>query len=160
MIYMADLGSVGLLLALNVDALENFGNSNAEFKLSNVEEFNFSVRNNTLINGIGGVGVLFILIMASLLISFVLLFFEWKKAATIIESRDISYAFTSVVAYRYYAIRSYPHFCLFSQIQNSRKTSDILAFWVFFKFKGKNVILTLIGKDCYLHSFLVKFYKV
>jgi hypothetical protein len=62
--------------------------------------------------------------------------FEWYKAQKIIRSRDISYAFTSLIAYRYYAIRSYAHYCLFSQIQSSRKTLDVLAFWVFFKFKG------------------------
>jgi hypothetical protein len=133
---MADLGSVGLLLGLNFGALENFGRPDAEYKFSNVEEFNVLVKESPYIQGIGGLSVLFILIMSSLLFSFILLYFEWQKAAKIIESRDISYAFTSVVAYRYYAIRSYAHFCLFSQIQNSRKTVDVLAFWVFFEFKG------------------------
>ena len=76
------------------------------------------------------------MIAASVLMSFVLLFFEWRKARTIIRSGDISYAFTSSIAYRFYAIRSYPHYCFFSQIQNSRKTIDLLAFFVYFRFKG------------------------
>lgn len=73
----------------------------------------------------------------SILLSFLLLGLESIKARKIIQSRDISYAFTSVIAHKYYALRSYPHFCLFSLIQNSRKAVDVLAFYVFFKFKGK-----------------------
>ncbi|KAJ3040018.1 hypothetical protein HK097_002686, partial [Rhizophlyctis rosea] len=38
--------------------------------------------------------------------------------------------------HRFYVIRSYAHFCFFEQIQNSRKTVDILAFYVFFTFRG------------------------
>jgi hypothetical protein len=75
-------------------------------------------------------------IIASVVASFILLYVEWRKANTIIESGDISYAFTSTIAYRRYAIRSYDHYCLFSQIQNSRKTIDLVAFFVYFRFKG------------------------
>eukprot|EP00842_Homolaphlyctis_polyrhiza_P006371 jgi/Hompol1/6735/HPOL_003746-RA len=82
------------------------------------------------------------LIAASIVVSFVLLVLDWRKAMIIVRSRDISYAFTSVVAYRYYTIRSYAHYCFFSQIQNSRKTTDVVAFFVFFRFKGwKRLIL-------------------
>ncbi|KAI8854365.1 hypothetical protein BC829DRAFT_223273 [Chytridium lagenaria] len=76
------------------------------------------------------------LIISSVLISFILLFIDWRKAQIIIKSRDISYSFTSPIAYRYYVLRSYAHYCLFCQIQNSRRTIDILAFFVFFQFKG------------------------
>ncbi|KAJ3309726.1 hypothetical protein HDU76_003537, partial [Blyttiomyces sp. JEL0837] len=76
------------------------------------------------------------LILATVILSFILLFIDWRKAQAIIRSRDISYAFTSPIAYRYYVLRSYPHYCFFSQIQNSRKTVDVLAFYVFFMFKG------------------------
>ncbi|KAJ3270266.1 hypothetical protein HDU76_011184, partial [Blyttiomyces sp. JEL0837] len=75
------------------------------------------------------------LILATVILSFILLFIDWRKAQAIIKSRDISYAFTSPIAYRYYVLRSYPHYCFFSQIQNSRKTVDVLAFFVFFMFK-------------------------
>ncbi|KAJ3210855.1 hypothetical protein HDU67_004956 [Dinochytrium kinnereticum] len=76
------------------------------------------------------------LIISSVIISFILLFIDWRKAQIIIKSRDISYSFTSTIAYRYYVLRSYAHYCLFCQIQNSRRTIDILAFFVFFQFKG------------------------
>jgi hypothetical protein len=82
-------------------------------------------------------------IIASVVVSFVLLFIEWRKAQTIIASRDISYAFTSIPAYRYYAIKSYSHFCfciliitIVNLIQNSRKNIDLMAFFVYFRFKG------------------------
>ncbi|KAJ1549025.1 hypothetical protein HK405_011051 [Cladochytrium tenue] len=76
------------------------------------------------------------LILVTVFLSFVLLIIDWRKAQAIIRSKDISYAFTSPIAYRYYALRSYPHYCFFCQIQNSRKTVDVLAFFVFFMFKG------------------------
>lgn len=36
----------------------------------------------------------------------------------------------------YYSIKSYDHFCFFSQINNSKKKKDDFAFFVFFTFKG------------------------
>src|SRR2546430_9986222 len=68
--------------------------------------------------------------------SFILLAWDMKKARAIIASRDISYAFTSIIAYRYYTIRSYSHYCFFAQINNSKKSWDHIAFFVFFTFKG------------------------
>jgi hypothetical protein len=59
-----------------------------------------------------------------------------KKAVAIIQSRDISYAFTTMIAYRYYAIKSYAHFCLFSKIHSSKKQIDDIAFFCFFTFRG------------------------
>jgi hypothetical protein len=76
------------------------------------------------------------LIIASVFVSYILLAFEWKKAFTIIQSRDISYAFTSTIAYRYYAIRSFPHFCVFDKINKSKKIKDTLSLWVYFRLKG------------------------
>ncbi|KAG0300948.1 hypothetical protein BGZ98_008737 [Dissophora globulifera] len=73
---------------------------------------------------------------ACIILSFVLLAWDMKKAAAIIKSRDISYAFTSMIAYRYYAIKSYAHFCLFQRIHNSKKTIDEIAFFCFFTFRG------------------------
>ena len=137
---MADLGSAVLLVASNSDVIFNKG-GNGTFVFS--PNFNASASaqskstSNEIIQALGGPLVIFALILASLIASFVLLIFEWRKANQIIKSRDISYAFTSEVAYSYYTIRSYPHYCFFSQIQNSRKPVDVLAFWVFFKFRGK-----------------------
>ncbi|KAJ1564230.1 hypothetical protein HK096_009021 [Nowakowskiella sp. JEL0078] len=76
------------------------------------------------------------IILASIMLSFVLLFIDWKKAATIIRSQDISYAFTSTIVNRYYVLKSYPHFCFFKAIKDQRNLSDRLAFFVFFAFKG------------------------
>ncbi|KAJ3099933.1 hypothetical protein HDU97_002665 [Phlyctochytrium planicorne] len=82
------------------------------------------------------------IILITILISLILLFIDCRNALTVIRSRDISYAYTTPVAYRYYSLTSYPHFCLFNRIQNSRKTVDVMAFFVFFQFKGwKRLIL-------------------
>jgi len=71
-----------------------------------------------------------------IIMSFLLLAWEARKARNIIRSRDISYAFTNVMANNYYSMKSYDYFCFFSQINNSKKTKDDLAFFVFFTFKG------------------------
>ncbi|KAF9095685.1 hypothetical protein BGX29_003466 [Mortierella sp. GBA35] len=73
---------------------------------------------------------------ACIILSFILLAWDMKKAVAIINSRDISYAFTSMIAYRYYAIKSYAHFCLFEQIHNTKKQIDEIAFFCFFTFRG------------------------
>ncbi|EGF83407.1 hypothetical protein BATDEDRAFT_34164 [Batrachochytrium dendrobatidis JAM81] len=145
LVYMADLGVLVLLLqsgavtslfdsannSTNINGLPSTPSGNALFCDGTNEPSSSAgqwVKNNPHII----IGV----IAASIALSFILLLFEWKKAMAIIRSRDISYAFTSTVAYRYYTIRSFPHYCVFSQIQNSRKTTDIVAFFVFFRFKG------------------------
>lgn len=68
--------------------------------------------------------------------SFLLLAYEAHKCRAIVRSRDISYAYTNVMANNYYSLRSYDHFCLFSQINNSTKKKDEIAFFIFFTFKG------------------------
>ncbi|KAF9406364.1 hypothetical protein BGZ94_003142, partial [Podila epigama] len=97
-----------------------------------------------------------------IVLGFILLGLEMRRAHAIIKSRDISYAFTSMIASRYYTVRSYPHYCFFSQINNSKKTVDEVAFFCFFKFRnhlyfeGKGNIFDwdeIVGKD---ESFLFK----
>ncbi|KAH8830743.1 hypothetical protein DL96DRAFT_1707542 [Flagelloscypha sp. PMI_526] len=61
--------------------------------------------------------------------------FGFLLSKKIIASRDISYAFTNVIANNYYSLRSYDHFCFFDHISSSTKTSDDFAFFVFFTFK-------------------------
>lgn len=73
---------------------------------------------------------------ACIIVSFLLLAWEARKARAIIKSRDISYAFTNVMSQHWYSLRSYDHFCFFQQIDNSKKKKDELAFFVFFTFKG------------------------
>ncbi|KAI0921324.1 hypothetical protein AcV5_001050 [Taiwanofungus camphoratus] len=82
------------------------------------------------------------LFFGCIIFSFLLLAYEARKAKKIIASRDISYAFTNVMANNYYSLRSYDHFCFFSHISNSTKRMDDFAFFVFFTFKGwKRLIL-------------------
>jgi len=76
------------------------------------------------------------LFVGCIIFSFLLLAYESRKAKKIIASRDISYAFTNVMANNYYSLRSYDHFCFFDHISNSTKTSDDFAFFVFFVFKS------------------------
>ncbi|KAK3844257.1 MAG: hypothetical protein J3R72DRAFT_86202 [Linnemannia gamsii] len=77
-----------------------------------------------------------------ILLGFALLGWEIRRARAIIISRDISYAFTSLIASRYYTVRSYPHYCFFAQINNSKKTVDDVAFFCFFTFRNwKRLIL-------------------
>ncbi|KAH9943337.1 uncharacterized protein BXZ73DRAFT_40318 [Epithele typhae] len=73
--------------------------------------------------------------------SFILLAYDSYKARKIIQSRDISYAFTNVMANKYYSLRSYDHFCLFDHISASTKRMDDFAFFVFFTFKSWKRIL-------------------
>ncbi|RUS25860.1 hypothetical protein BC938DRAFT_471545 [Jimgerdemannia flammicorona] len=73
--------------------------------------------------------------LGCILMSFLLLFLDIRKSRLIIESRDISYACTSVIASRYYTLRSYSHYCFFAQINDSKKTTDEIAFFVFFTLK-------------------------
>ncbi|CAG8471907.1 3725_t:CDS:2 [Scutellospora calospora] len=68
--------------------------------------------------------------------SFLLLAWDIRKAIAIMKSRYISFAFTNIVAYRTYTLKSYAHFCFFSKINNYQKPVDRIAFFVFFAFKG------------------------
>jgi hypothetical protein len=80
-----------------------------------------------------------------IIFSFLLLAYEANKTRAVIRSRDISYAYTNVMANDYYSIRSYCHFCFFCQINNSKKKKDELAFFIFFTFKGWKRLLVADG---------------
>ncbi|KAG0315985.1 hypothetical protein BGZ99_007139 [Dissophora globulifera] len=71
-----------------------------------------------------------------IILGFILLGLEVRRARAIIISKDISHAFTSLIASRYYTVRSYPHFCFFAQINNSKKMVDEVAFFCFFTFRN------------------------
>ncbi|KAL0949705.1 hypothetical protein HGRIS_009742 [Hohenbuehelia grisea] len=85
------------------------------------------------------------LFLGCIIFSFLLLAYESRKAKIIIASRDISYAFTNVMANNYYSLRSYDHFCFFDHISNSTKISDDLAFFVFFTLKSWKRLLLADG---------------
>ncbi|KAL1721777.1 hypothetical protein EV715DRAFT_248728 [Schizophyllum commune] len=80
-----------------------------------------------------------------IIFSFLLLGYEGRKAKKIVASRDISYAFTNIMANHYYSLRSYDCFCFFDHISNSTKTSDDFAFFVFFTFKSWKRLLLADG---------------
>jgi uncharacterized membrane protein YcaP (DUF421 family) len=79
---------------------------------------------------------MFWLLLFSIAVGTLLGFLELKKAQKIIKSQDISFAYTNLVAYRYYCIKSYAYYCFFQLIQNHKKFIDNVAFFVFFTFKG------------------------
>ncbi|KAI0082577.1 hypothetical protein K474DRAFT_1688106 [Panus rudis PR-1116 ss-1] len=85
------------------------------------------------------------LFFGCIIFSFLLLAYEGHKAKKIIASRDISYAFTNVMANNYYSLRSYDHFCFFNHISNSTKRMDDFAFFVFFTFKSWKRLLLADG---------------
>ncbi|KAJ3490077.1 hypothetical protein NLI96_g1696 [Meripilus lineatus] len=85
------------------------------------------------------------LFFGCIIFSFLLLAYEARKAKKIIASRDISYAFTNVMANNYYSLRSYDHFCFFNHISNSTKRMDDFAFFVFFTFKSWKRLLLADG---------------
>lgn len=78
-----------------------------------------------------------------IVLGLLLLALDIRRANGIIRSRDISYAFTSQIAARYYTVRSYPHYCFFAEIDNSKKFVDNVAFFVFFTFRSKFFFLLL-----------------
>jgi hypothetical protein len=78
--------------------------------------------------------------LGAILISFILLFWDIRKSRGIIESRDISLAFFSVIPSRWYSAKDYKYFCLFQKINSSRKSIDSIAFFVFFTLKGIVVV--------------------
>ncbi|KAI6152010.1 hypothetical protein BKA82DRAFT_4105960 [Pisolithus tinctorius] len=83
------------------------------------------------------------LFVGCILFGFLLLAYEAHKSKKIIASRDISYAFTNVMANHYYSLRSYNHFCFFDHISNSTKKKDDFAFFIFFTFKSwKRLLLS------------------
>ncbi|KAJ3363711.1 hypothetical protein GGF32_003748 [Allomyces javanicus] len=74
--------------------------------------------------------------VGSIIVSFLLLANDMRKSRRIIQSHDISFAFTDVIAYRYYCLRSFAHWCFFQEIRMHHKTSDQIAQFVFFQLKG------------------------
>ncbi|KAG0227131.1 hypothetical protein BGW42_003147 [Actinomortierella wolfii] len=93
--------------------------------------------------------------MSCIILSFILLAWDIKRAVEVIKSRDISYAFTSMIASRYYCITSYAHFCLFEKIHQSKKTIDEVAFFCFFTFRGWKRLLLADAPRQAINAFLL-----
>ena len=98
-------------------------------------------RDGQLDLGIGGIQLSMVvykyLFTGCIVLGLLLLALDIRRANGIIASRDISYAFTSQIAARYYTVRSYPHYCFFAEIDNSKKFVDNVAFFVFFTFRSE-----------------------
>ncbi|CAD6892743.1 unnamed protein product [Tilletia controversa] len=90
-----------------------------------------------------------------IIFSFLLLAYEAHKARAIVRSRDISYAYTNVMANNYYSLNSFDHFCFFNQINNSTKKKDEFAFFIFFTFKGWKRLLVADGPRQVINAFVL-----
>ncbi|ORY79971.1 hypothetical protein BCR37DRAFT_381399 [Protomyces lactucae-debilis] len=78
-----------------------------------------------------------------IILSVVLLIWDWIVAIRIIRSRNISFAFTNLIANRWYSVKGYDYHCLFHKLSATDQKSDSMAFWVFFSFIGwKRLILS------------------
>lgn len=65
-----------------------------------------------------------------------LLIVDAQKTRRILRGGDISLAYTTTLAYRYYSLQDYSYFCLFQNIDNLQKSKDRLALYVYFRLKG------------------------
>ncbi|KAK0520144.1 Potassium transporter [Tilletia horrida] len=90
-----------------------------------------------------------------IIFSFLLLAYEAHKARAIVRSRDISYAYTNVMANNWYSLNSYDHFCFFQQINDSKKRKDEFAFFIFFTFKGWKRLLVADGPRQVINAFVL-----
>jgi len=90
-----------------------------------------------------------------IIFSFLLLAYEAHKARAIVRSRDISYAYTNVMANNWYSLNSFDHFCFFRQINNSTKKKDEFAFFIFFTFKGWKRLLVADGPRQVINAFVL-----
>ncbi|KAI9290850.1 hypothetical protein K502DRAFT_368907 [Neoconidiobolus thromboides FSU 785] len=79
--------------------------------------------------------------LASIICSFLLLLWDIRKAYRIMKSRDIAFAFTDIISYNLYILKSYSYFCIFHRIENLKNSRDIITFFVFFRLKRWKRIL-------------------
>ncbi|KAG0289355.1 hypothetical protein BGZ96_007080 [Linnemannia gamsii] len=71
-----------------------------------------------------------------ILLSFLLLATDFRKANKVIKSDDISYAVSNTIVSGFYCLQKYDYFCFIERIRNSSKLHDKLSFFVFFQLKG------------------------
>ncbi|KAF9932349.1 hypothetical protein FBU30_008329 [Linnemannia zychae] len=74
--------------------------------------------------------------MGCILLSFLLLAADFRKASKVIKSQDISYAVSNPIVSGFYCLQKFDYFCFIEKIRNSSKTHDKLCFFVFFQLKG------------------------
>ncbi|KAG0072497.1 hypothetical protein BGZ93_002033 [Podila epicladia] len=73
---------------------------------------------------------------ACILLSFLLLATDFRKANKVIKSQDISYAVSNKIVSGFYCLQKFNYFCFIEKIHNSSKLHDKLSFFVFFQLKG------------------------
>ena len=101
------------------------------------------------------------IILGSIIISFLLLFYDSYKAYWIIQSKDIGLTFCNSLSQRFYNLQSFSHFCFFSKIQKSYKKMDTMIFFVFFTLKGwKRVFLSEAIRKVLIFSSIVDIINV
>jgi hypothetical protein len=71
-----------------------------------------------------------------IILSFVLLLYEYIVAYKVIRGRNVSLTYTNPLARNLYSIRGYDYFCLFAKITKSRNKVEYIALFVYFTFKG------------------------
>ncbi|KAK3831613.1 MAG: hypothetical protein JOS17DRAFT_123262 [Linnemannia elongata] len=71
-----------------------------------------------------------------ILLSFLLLATEFRKANRVMKSQDISYAVSNTIVSGFYCLQKFDYFCFIEKIRNSSKLHDKLSFFVFFQLKG------------------------
>lgn len=71
-----------------------------------------------------------------IILSFILLIYEYVVAYTIIKGKNVSLTYTNPVARNLYSIYGYKYFCLFAKITKSKNKVEYIALFVFFTFKG------------------------
>lgn len=82
--------------------------------------------------------------LGCLVMSVLLFFYDCHKSYKIIKSREISFAFTNAMAFRYYSIRWYSYFCFFERITHMQKSKDQMALFVYFSLKGTHSLFTAV----------------
>ena len=85
----------------------------------------------------------FFIYAGSLIISLLLLYIDYRKARRIINSSEISLAFTNSLAYNLYSLKSYSYFGFFQKIDRNKRFKDDLAFFIFFRLKGMSIALSM-----------------
>ncbi|KAI9187697.1 Potassium transporter [Blastocladiella emersonii ATCC 22665] len=130
LVYMADVSTAVLIIVFNQWSLSTRPETLANNK--NLSRF-LGISSSTFASIVTNIRWVYI---GSILVSFLLLAMDAKKARRIIRSRDISFAFTHTQAYTYYCLRSFAHWCFFRQVRSQHKTSDQVALFVFFRLKG------------------------
>ncbi|CEG77546.1 hypothetical protein RMATCC62417_12275 [Rhizopus microsporus] len=90
-----------------------------------------------------------------IILSFILLAWEIRKARAVMATEDVSLAVTNAMAFRTYSLKSYTYFCLLQKIKSSTKWSDVVIFYVFYTLKGWKKIIVAQGPRQIIAGFTV-----